>query len=87
MTQEEIFREARRSVANSKLKEFRNQCWRLSDYTRRGAVEKIAAVDLLIEIAICHALVRSLGEDHVQLIISEAFLYADFNPLYADAAA
>ena len=39
----------------------------------RGLVGKAAAVDLLWEVAIGHALVRALGEDRVQAIISEAF--------------
>jgi hypothetical protein len=65
--------EAWRAVANAKLVEYRRQAWRLAFLTKRGVVTKIAAVDRLWEIAIAHALVRALGEDRVQAIISEAF--------------
>jgi hypothetical protein len=75
--QAQDFLEARRAVANAKLAEFRKQCWRLSSLVRQGRAEKIPAIDLLWEIAICHALVRALGPERVQIIISEAFLDAD----------
>jgi hypothetical protein len=65
--------EAWRAVANAKLVEFRKQSWRLAVLASRGVVGKIAAVDRLWEIGIAHALVRALGEDRVQAIISEAF--------------
>jgi hypothetical protein len=61
------------AVANAKLVEYRHQCWRLAILVRRGAVDKVAAVDRLYEIAIAHALVRSLGEDRIEAIIGEAF--------------
>jgi hypothetical protein len=69
--------EAWRAVANSKLKEFRRQAWRLAVLTREGLVPKAAAVDRLWEIAIAHALVRALGEERVQLIIAEPFVAAE----------
>jgi hypothetical protein len=65
--------ETRRAVANAKLKEYRNQCWRLAILASRGTVKKDEAVDLLWEIGIAHALVRTLGEDRLQAIIAEAF--------------
>jgi len=71
-------REARRAVANSKLTEFRKQCWRLATLVRADALDRQLAVDTLFEIAIAHALVRALGEDRIQCIISEAF--ADLRP-------
>jgi hypothetical protein len=74
MTQAAEFLEASRAVANAKLIEFRRQCWRLAGLVRQGAVSKIDAVDILWEIATAHALVRALGEDHVELIISEPFM-------------
>jgi hypothetical protein len=40
---------------------------------KRGGLDKVAAVDRLWEIAVAHALVRSLGEGRLQAIISEAF--------------
>jgi hypothetical protein len=81
----QYFLEARRAVANAKLAEFRKQCWWLSGLVRQGRVEKIPAIDLLWEIAICHALVRALGPERVQIIISEAFLDADL-PLHGETA-
>jgi hypothetical protein len=72
--QERELTEAWRAVANAKFKEYRRQCWRLAALTQRGIVTKTAAVDRLWEIAIAHALVRSLGEDHVQAIIAEPFV-------------
>ena len=69
--------EAWRAVANAKLKEFRRQAWRLALLTRKGVVSKAAAIDRLWEIAIAHALVRSLGEDRIQLIIAEPFIAAE----------
>jgi hypothetical protein len=48
---------------------------------------KLDAVDRLWEIAVAHALVRALGNDRVQAIISEAFAGVDFHPFYAEAAA
>jgi hypothetical protein len=68
--------EAWRAVANAKLTEFRRQCWRLAMLAQQGLVDKMAAVDRLYEIAIAHALVRALGEDHVEAIIAEAFASA-----------
>jgi hypothetical protein len=84
--QEEEFRQTRRAVANSKLSEFRKQCWRLAILCRQGAVEKIAAVDLLREVAIGHALIRALGEDRIEAILAEAFAGADFHPMHAEVA-
>ena len=68
--------EAWRAVANAKLTEFRRHCWRLAMLAQQGLVDKMAAVDRLYEIAIAHALVRALGEDHVEAIIAEAFASA-----------
>ena len=65
--------EAWRAVANAKLVEYRRQAWRLAFLAKEGVVSTTAAVDRLWEIAIAHALVRALGEDRVQAIISEAF--------------
>jgi hypothetical protein len=76
--------EAWRNVANSKLVEFRRQCWRLSMLVRQGVVCKQAAVDRLYEIAIAHALVRALGEERVEAIISEAFSDVEFRPMLAE---
>ena len=73
-SQERELIEAWRAVANAKLKEFRRQAWRLATLTQRGVVPKDAAIDRLWEIAIAHALVRALGEDHVQAIIAEPFV-------------
>ena len=66
-------REAWQAVANAKLVEYRRQCWRLAGLTAQGAIPKADAVDALWEIATAHALVRALGEDRVELIISEVF--------------
>jgi hypothetical protein len=73
VTQEQEFLETRRACANAKLVEFRRQCWRLAILSRQGVVVKIAAVDLLREVAIGHALVRALGEDRIEAILAEAF--------------
>jgi hypothetical protein len=78
------FRETRRAVANAKLDEFRRQCWRLAILSRRGIVDRIAAVDLLYEVAIGHALVRALGEDRIEAILAEAF--AGTNRVLAEVA-
>jgi hypothetical protein len=67
------FLETRRAVANAKLVEYRRQCWGLAYLTKQGLVGTAAAVDLLWEVAIGHALVRALGEDRIQAIMSEAF--------------
>jgi hypothetical protein len=74
MTEAAEFIEAWRAVANAKLIEYRRQCWHLAGLVRAGAASKVDAVDKLWEIATAHALVRALGEDHVELIIAEAFL-------------
>ena len=66
--------EAWRAVANAKLVEYRRQSWRLAHLVQRGVIQKQAAIDRLWEIATAHALLRSLGEDHVQAIISEPFI-------------
>ena len=78
--------EAWRAVANAKLTEFRHQCWRLALLVRQGALDRVAAVDRLWEIATAHALVRALGEDRVQAIFDEAFADADFRPMHAEVA-
>jgi len=80
------FRATRRAVANAKLETFKRECWRLALLARRGVVEKAAAVDLLWELAIGHALVRSMGEERVTAILSEAFADSDFRPLAAEVA-
>jgi hypothetical protein len=72
-----------RMVANAKLTEYRRQCWRLAGLVRQGILTRQATVDRLWEIATAHALVRALGENRIQAIISEAFAGAVFNPLYA----
>jgi hypothetical protein len=79
--------EAWRAVACAKLFEYRRQCWRLSELVRRGVIGKADAVDQLWTIATAHALVRALGEDHVQLIIGEAFAGTEFDPVYSEMAA
>jgi hypothetical protein len=60
-----------------KLAENNMQCQvsepKIALLTKQGIVSRAAAVDRLWEIAIAHALVRALGEDRVQAIISEAF--------------
>ena len=86
VTQEQEFLETRRACANAKLVEFRKQCWRLAILSRQSVVEKIAAVDLLREIAIAHALVRALGEDRIEAILAEAFAGADFHPMHVEVA-
>jgi len=84
---EEIeFRETRRAVANSKLVEFRRQCWRLALLARQGVVHKLHAIDLLHEVALGHALVRALGEDRVTAMIAEAFAGSDFRPMASEVA-
>jgi hypothetical protein len=79
--QDQEFLLTRMAVANAKLNEYKRQCWRLASLARQGAVEKIAATDLLFEIAIGHAMVRALGEDHVQAILAETFADADFHSM------
>ena len=73
MIQAAELREAWRAVANAKLVEYRRQCWRLAGLTAPGSIAKVDAVDCLWNVALAHALVRALGEDHVDLIIAEAF--------------
>lgn len=85
-TQDAEFREGRRAVANSKLAEYRRQCHRLAGLARLGVVDKVAAVDLMYEVALCHALVRAMGDDPVQDILAEAFADADFVPLRSEVA-
>jgi hypothetical protein len=85
-TAEIELREAWRSVANSKLVEFRRQCWRLAHLVRQGTVARADAVDRLYEIAVAHALVRALGEDRVEAIIAEAFADSDFHPMRSEVA-
>jgi hypothetical protein len=86
-TAQRELREAWRSVANSKVNEFRRQCWRVAGLARTGVVSKADAVDALFTIAIAHALVRSLGEDRVEAIIAEAFAGAEFSPFRAELVA
>jgi hypothetical protein len=83
-TAEQELLEAWRSVATAKLAEYRRQCWRLSMLVRQGVVDKGAAIDRLWEIAVAHALVRSLGEDRIAAVISEAFCDASFRPMHAE---
>jgi hypothetical protein len=66
-----------RAVASAKLTSFRKECWRLALLAQKGDVPKQDAVDQLWTIATAHALVRSMGEDHVQAIISEPFAAVD----------
>jgi hypothetical protein len=70
-------REAWRAVANAKLVEFRKQSWRLAILVRRGAIDKLVAIDQLYEIAIAHALVRALGDDRIEALLVEAFTDTD----------
>jgi hypothetical protein len=78
--------EAWRAVANAKLTEYRRQCWRLALLVRQGVLDKAAAIDRLWEIALAHALVRALGEDRIQALITEAFADSDFHPMRAEVA-
>ena len=79
--------EAWRAVANAKLSEYRRQCWRLSEIVRRGVIGKTDAVDQLWTIATAHALVRTLGADHVEAIIAEPFAGTEFTLHAAEVAA
>jgi hypothetical protein len=82
------FTAARMCVANAKLTAYRAECWRLAILSQQGIVDRIAAVDLLWEVAVGHALVRSLGDDRIEAIIAEAFASTEFSPpCIADAAA
>jgi hypothetical protein len=83
---EHELREAWRAVANAKLVEYRRQCWRLSILVRQGIIAKPHAVNRLYEIAIAHALVRTLGDDRIEAIVVEAFADTDFRPLRAEVA-
>jgi hypothetical protein len=85
--QDNELREAWRAVANAKLTEYRRQSWRLSMLVRQGTINKSAAVDRLWEIAIAHALVRSLGEDRIEAILAEAFADSDFHPMRTEGVA
>jgi hypothetical protein len=76
--EESELREAWRAVANAKLVEYRRQAWRLALLVSTGKLKKADAVDGLWEIAVAHALVRSLGEDRVQAILAEAFASVEF---------
>jgi hypothetical protein len=78
--------EAWRAVANAKLIEYRRQAWRLAHLVRQGALDKQLAVDRLWEIAIAHTLVRALGEDRVEAMISEAFADCTFHPMRMEVA-
>jgi hypothetical protein len=84
--EESELREAWRAVANAKLVEFRRQAWRLALLVSTEKLKKADAVDGLWEIAVAHALVRSLGEDRVQAILAEAFTVARFAPQEAQVA-
>jgi hypothetical protein len=75
--------EAWRAVANAKLAEFRRQCWRLALMVRQGTINKSAA---RWEVATAHALVRALGEDRIEAIITEAFAGANFNSHASETA-
>lgn len=79
---ERELREAWRAVANAKLVEYRKQCWRMAGLTSKGAVDKQTAIDALYNVAVAHALVRSLGDERVEAILAEAFAAADFAPMY-----
>jgi hypothetical protein len=84
---EEIeFRETRRAMAGAKLAEYRKQCWRLADLSRRGIVQKGNAVDLLREVAIAYAIVPANGEAYVQAVLDQAFDDSDFHPWRAEVA-
>jgi hypothetical protein len=86
MTDDDELLEAWKAVANAKLVEYRRQAWRLAGLVRQGAIEKTKAVDRLWEIAIAHALVRSLGEERVQAIVAEAFADAAFHSMRSEVA-
>jgi hypothetical protein len=87
VNQAAAFLESRRAVANAKLREFTRQCWRLSELARKDVIGKTDAIDLLWEIATAHALVRTLGADHVQAIIAEPFAGTEFTLHAAEVAA
>ena len=44
---------------------------------QQGVIPKADAIDRLYEIALAHALVRTLGDDRVQAILDEAFSVAE----------
>jgi hypothetical protein len=84
VSQQTLLREAAIAVANAKLVEYRRQAWRLSMLVQQGVIDKIAAVDRLYEIAIAHALVRSLGDVRIQAMLAEAF--SDIDQTRAEVA-
>jgi len=87
ISEDRVFIEAWRAVANAKLTEFRRQCWRLALMVRQGTINKTAAIDRLYEMAVAHALVRALGDHRIQAILAEAFADADFRPMHSEVVA
>jgi hypothetical protein len=62
--------DVRRAVATAKIAEFENQSYRLGYVIRTGLLDRLAAADLLLNIATAHGLVREQGDDVIQSIIA-----------------
>jgi hypothetical protein len=71
--QDEVLLHVWRALGNAKITEFRAQCRRLARLAAEGRIDRAAAVDRLYEVAVGHALTRTLGVDRIEAIVAEAF--------------
>jgi hypothetical protein len=62
--------DVREAVAVAKIAEFENQAYRLGHIVATGLLTRVAAADLLLDIATAHGLVREHGDDIIQSIIA-----------------
>jgi hypothetical protein len=70
---EAIYSSMRRNIALGKLHAFEEECWRLANFARSGALNKQRTTDELQSAADANNLTDIFGADLVAALMSEAF--------------
>jgi len=63
--------DVRNAIATAKIAEFENQSHRLGHVIATGLLGRVAAADLLLDVATSHSLVHEHGDDFIQQIMAE----------------
>ena len=59
------------AIATAKIAEFENQSHRLGHVIATGLLGRVAAADLLLDVATSHCLVHEHGDNFIQKIMAE----------------
>lgn len=63
--------DVRNAIATAKIAEFENQAFRLGHVIATGLLDRAAAAELLLDVAVGNGLVREHGDEFIQRIMAE----------------